>query len=120
MHLNLNRENIEESSNDPEVLWHNICANIKSSAEEVLRFVKRNNEDWFDENDSEIKPPLETIQKRHATVAAYARVVAVVSFHIVLILLSSTFDDNDNGGNIDKGDGEDDGDIQEEQKEKEA
>ncbi|XP_029640142.1 uncharacterized protein LOC115215111 [Octopus sinensis] len=45
MHLNSKLGNIEEI-NDPDVLWHNIGDSVKSSAEEVLEFVKCQHQDW--------------------------------------------------------------------------
>lgn len=58
-------ENIEES-NDAAVLWQNICDNIKSSSEEVLRFVKCKHQDWLNENDPQIKPLPETMHKKQS------------------------------------------------------
>lgn len=61
----LSRPVERELEDDVEAYWKSLRETVYESSAEVLGFVKRSHQDWFDENDEEIKQHLENMHVSH-------------------------------------------------------
>ena len=52
---------------DVEGDWRKLRDTTRSTAERVLGYVERRNQDWFDDSDHEIKPLLASLHQAHKT-----------------------------------------------------